>query len=50
MANIVDAEDFTRKATVIEDGEEKTTEFASLEETPEEVSAEPAEVVEEAHV
>ncbi len=50
MANIVDAEDFTRKATVIEDGEEKTTEFASLEETPEEVSAEPAEVVEEAPV
>lgn len=50
MANIVDAEDFTRKATVIEDGEEKTTEFASLEETPEEAPAEPAEVVEEAPV
>ncbi len=48
MANIVDAEEFVKKATVIEDGEETTTEFASLEETPEEAPAEPAEVVEEA--
>jgi hypothetical protein len=46
MANIVDAQDFVKKATVIEDGEEATTEFASLEETPEEAPTEPAEEVE----
>jgi hypothetical protein len=46
MANIVDAQDFVKKATVIEDGEEVTTEFASLEETPEEAPSEPVEEVE----
>jgi hypothetical protein len=38
MANIVDAEDFVKKATVIEDDGEKTEEFATLEETPEEAA------------
>jgi len=47
MANIVDAEDFKREATVIEDGEETTTEFATLEETPEEAPQEDAEPVAE---
>ena len=50
MANIVDAEDFVRKATVVEDGEE-TTEFASLAEEAEaeaEAPAEEAPEVEEA--
>ena len=46
MANIVDAQDFVKKATVIEDGEEVTTEFASLKETPEEAPSEPATEVE----
>lgn len=43
MANIVDAEDFVRKATVIEDGEEKTEEFASLTEEAEAEAEAPAE-------
>ena len=38
MANIVDAEDFVRKATVIEDDGENTEEFATLEETPTEAA------------
>lgn len=40
MANIVDAEDFVRKATVIEDDGEKTEEFSSLDEQAEAPSAE----------
>lgn len=47
MANIVDAEDFVRKATIIEDGEENTTEeFASFTEEAEAEAEAP--VVEEA--
>ena len=50
MANIVDAEDFVRKATVIEDDGEKTEEFSSLDEQAEAPSAEEEPEVTEAKV